>query len=247
MDRTSGALNNGFRQHLNAQHKNGLVEGVKRRKLSSNAKNHTVNGLIIRENRKNLGWSQVELGHRSGYSERVIRKAEAGGSLRLQTILDLAMTMSVQGRSVSLQDLTIDFVSIARRFVESYDWLGRKMLSACRDLFHPDFSFSCSADPKQVSFAGVWKGPHGFQEFLDRFFDTFTRERGTLKPIFMASHDRVVARFEDQVRFHGQEMSAYWVNFHFQFRDGLLIRIDDEFDSLNLSRSIEQLQLTECC
>lgn len=198
-------------------------------------------------NRKQLGWSQAELGHRAGYSERVIRKAEAGGSLRLQTIQDLAMAMSVEGRLVSLQDLTIDFEMIARRFVESYDWLGCKMLSACRDIFHPDFTFSCSADPNLVSFAGVWNGLSGFQEFLDRFFDTFARKQGMLKPIFMVSHDRVVSRFEDQVCFHGQEMSAYWVNLHFQFCDGLLIRIDDEFDSLSLSRSLEQLQLAECC
>ena len=156
------------------------------------------------------------------------------------------MTMSVEGRLVSLQDLTIDFESMAKKFVESYDWLGCKMLSACRDIFHPDFSFRFSADLNQVSIAGVWKGLSGFQEFLDRFFNTFARKRGTLKPIFMASHDRVVARFEDQVSFHGQEVSAYWVNLHFQFCDGLLIRIDDEFDSLNLSLSLEQLQLEEC-
>ncbi|HUP77016.1 MAG TPA: hypothetical protein VM260_00550, partial [Pirellula sp.] len=61
------------------------------------------------------------------------------------------------------------------------------------------------------------------------------------------SQDRFVTRFEDQVSFRGRQMSAYWVNLHFQFCDGLLIRIDDEFDSLNLSRSIEQLQLAECC
>lgn len=214
-------------------------------KMNSNANIHAVNGSTIRECRKQLGWSQVELGCRSGYSERVIRKAEAGGSLRLQTIKDLAMTMSVDGLAISFQDLTIDLESIARRFVESYDWLGCNMLTACYDIFASDFSFSCPADPNQVSFAGEWYGLSGFQEFLNRFFATFSRVAGTLKPIYMVSQDRVVARFADQVCFHGHELSAFWVNLHFQFRNGFLIRIDDEFDSLNLSQTFERLQLVQ--
>ena len=74
--------------------------------MSSNAKLHAVNGVVVRSRRKQLGWSQVELGQRSGYSERVIRKAEAGGTLRFQTIKDLAMTLSLGGLIVSFQDLT---------------------------------------------------------------------------------------------------------------------------------------------
>lgn len=74
--------------------------------LNSNSKLLAVNGIAVRSRRKELGWSQVELGHRSGYSERVIRKAEAGGTLRLQTIKDLAMTLSLGGAVLSLHDLT---------------------------------------------------------------------------------------------------------------------------------------------
>lgn len=213
--------------------------------MNLNANIHAVNGLTIRGCRKQLGWSQVELGCRSGYSERVIRKAEAGGSLRLQTIKDLAMTMSVDGLAISFQDLIIDLESIARRFVESYDWLGCDMLPACCDMFASDFSFNCPADPNQVSFAGEWYGLSGFQEFLNRFFATFTRHAGTLKPIYMVSEDRVVARFKDQVCFHGYEPISLWVNLHFQFQDGFLIRIDDEFYSLNLSQFLERMRLVQ--
>ncbi len=74
--------------------------------MNSNAKQFVVNGVTIRFRRKQLGWSQVELGHRAGYSERVIRKAEANGTLRLQTIKDLAMTLSVGGQLLTFQDLT---------------------------------------------------------------------------------------------------------------------------------------------
>ena len=117
--------------------------------LTPKVRCQAVNGSMLRSCRVQLGWSQVELGHRSGYSERVIRKAEAGGSLRFQTIQDLAMTMSVNGQAVSFQDLTIDLESIARRFVESYDSLGCDMLIACSNIFADDFVFNCSADAKR--------------------------------------------------------------------------------------------------
>ena len=213
--------------------------------LTPKARCQAVNGSMLRSFRVQLGWSQVELGHRSGYSERVIRKAEAGGSLRFQTIQDLAMTMSVNGQAVSFQDLTIDLESIARRFVESYDSLGCDMLIACSNIFADDFVFNFSADANHSAFAGLWQGISGFQEFLNRFFATFSREQGILQPVYMASQNRMVVRFEDRVNYHHREMSAYWVNLHFQFRNGLVTRIDDEFDSLNLSNSVERLQLVD--
>ena len=192
-----------------------------------------------------LDWSQVELARRSGYSERVIRKAEAGGKLRAETILDLADTMSGNGRVISFAELTVDLESIARRFVESYDSLGCGMLTACFDIFADDFAFNYPADPNQFSFAGVWIGLTGFQDFLNQFFSTFTRKAGSLKPIYMVCEDHVVARFEDQVYYQSHEMPAYWVNLHFQFGDGKVIRIDDEFDSYNASQSLTQLQNRE--
>ena len=185
--------------------------------------------------------SQVELSRRSGYSERVIRKAEAGGTLQLETIQDLAIAMSVDGHSIAFQDLTIDLVSIAKRFVESYDSRGCNMLQACRDIFADDFAFNYPADPTQVPFAGVWQGPSKFHEFLLQFFAIFSRKNGILKPIYMISRERVVVRFEDQVCYQGHQVPMFWVNLHFHFRNGLVTRIDYEFDCLNFSQSLKQI------
>ena len=200
---------------------------------------YSINGQAFRVYRNRLGWSQSELGRRAGYSERVIRKAEAGGKLRLDTIQELAAAMSIEGQILSIADLTLNLESIARRFVESYDILGNGMLTACCDIFADDFTFNCPADPHQVSFAGEWTGKTGFQEFLNRFFGTFTRKAGLLKPVYMACENHAVARFDDQVSYHGQEMPSFWVNYHIEFCGGLVSRIDYEFDSLNLTKSIE--------
>ena len=67
--------------------------------------------------------SQVDLSRRSGYSELVIRKAEAGGTLRLETIQDLATAMSVEGHSISFQDLTIGTSTIPD--TDSVSWISR--------------------------------------------------------------------------------------------------------------------------
>lgn len=203
---------------------------------------YSVNGKALRVYRKKLGWSQAELGRRAGYSERVIRKAEAGGKLRPDTIQELATAMSFDGQRISFADLAINWESIARRFVEGYDLLGSGMLNSCCDIFADEFVLNCPADPKKFSFAGVWVGKTGVQEFLDLFFGTFTRKVGIFKPVYLVCEDHVVARFDDQVSYQGHEMPAYWVNFHFEFNDGLVNRIDYEFDSLSVSKSMKKFR-----
>ena len=204
----------------------------------------SVNGMAFRGRRTRLGLTQLELCQRSGYSERLIRKAEKGGKLRSETIRALATAMSVEGEMVSFEDLTIDLESTARRFVESYDLLGCGMVTACSDIFVDDFEFHCHGDSKQ-SFTGVWTGLAGFQEYLNRFFSVFTRTPKTLEPVYVVCDDHAIARYEDGVFYRGQEMPAFWVNLHFEFRDGKVIRIDDEFDSLKLARSFERLHCPE--
>ena len=203
---------------------------------------YSVNGMAFRVFRKQLGWTQVELSQRSGYSDRVIRKAETGGKLRPQTIQELAAAMSVEGQIVTFADLTIDLESIARRFIEGFDLLCSGILNSCCDIFADDFVLNCPADPNQFSFAGVWIGKSGFQEFVNRFFGTFTRRSGILKPVYMVCEDHVVARLDDQVSYQGNELPAYWVNFHFEFSHGLIIRIDYEFDSVRVSKSLEKFR-----
>ncbi len=66
----------------------------------------TVNAEKFRQIRKKLGISQVELGRRSGYSERVIRKAESGGVLRLRTLAELASAMSTSCEVITVREAT---------------------------------------------------------------------------------------------------------------------------------------------
>lgn len=65
----------------------------------------SINGTYLRSLRLSRGWTQAEFGRRAGYSERLIRKAESGGNLLLDTIDDLAATLSQINDKVTSESL----------------------------------------------------------------------------------------------------------------------------------------------
>lgn len=200
-----------------------------------------INGRLFADLRKQLGLTQLDLANRAGYSERVIRKAESGGPLRFDTIRDLSQCLSSPNAVVEPKHLLQSNLELAVQFVHAYDHYGRDALSHCRGLFADDFEFFCPGDTEQVAFAGLWKGAQGMQRFFDNFFSLFTRNVGSLNPTYFEAEDRVVARYEDQVFFETHAMPPFWVNLHFHFRDGLISRIDDEYDTRLAAESFLEL------
>ena len=200
-----------------------------------------VNGKRIAELRNQLGYTQLYLATLAGYSERVIRKAESGGPLRFDTIRDLSECLSTPRRTVEPRHLLHSNLELAIQFVHAYDHYGRDALHHCQGLFADDFEFYCPGDSAHVAFAGLWKGIAGMQEFFNRFFALFSRQTGTLCPTYLEAEDRIVARYEDQVFFESHPMPTFWVNLHFQFKDGLIKRIDDEYDTRAAAESFSEL------
>lgn len=200
-----------------------------------------VNRVNLRRLRMEQGLSQDELAKRAGYSDRLIRKAEAGGNVCSQTIRDLADALSFPDAPVTYEDLVLDHLAMAKQFVHGYDHYGQWMLDTCLDLFHKSFVFYCPGDPNQVPFAGEWVGVAGMQTFFDRFFSLFTREPGTLQPTYLVGESHVCARYYDQVFFQGHTLPTFWVNLHIQFKDGLISRIDDEYDTKATAAALDEL------
>lgn len=228
-------------------------------KASQTARSICLNGAVIREARLAVGWTQMQLAKKSGYSLRLIGKAENGHPIDLETAKTLAETLSIDGLTWSLQDLASGNVpaasvlalrqaiesrqlKVAKAFINHYD-LGapRARFAAIKRHFTPDVVFHCPVEGHQTPFAGSWHGAVGVQEFFSRFYGLFSRKLGSLTPEFMVSTDRVVAHFIDQVFFQGHEMPSYWVNIQFHFRDDLICRIVDEFDYYNAKRSFDEL------
>jgi len=191
----------------------------------------SVNPYRIKQLRIARNWSQEELGRRAGYSERLIRKAEAGGNLAVETIADLAEALSAEGELITAASLECDFLGMAKRVVESYDNLGIAMQSCIHELLTEDFIWYCPGDTATTPFAGTWHGAMGLQAWLDIFFGIFRRVPGTLQPRWTIGTNIISARYEDKLWMAEQALPPFWVNLHFHFRDGLISRIDDEYDT----------------
>lgn len=207
--------------------------------MSSKSRFVVVNGNELRKLRLARGWTQTRLAKLSGYTERLIRKAEHGGSLDMSTILDLAETLSTPESRVPVESLTIDFVSIAKKWVESFDKFHRKMLPEIETYLADDFVFNCPGDPAMAPFVGVWEGREGLQKWLDAFFDFFDEVVNT-ELEYLEGEDRVHARWVVYCRLKGTPCAPVRINMHFRFVDGLISRIDDEYDTHGGSVAIEE-------
>jgi transcriptional regulator with XRE-family HTH domain len=190
-----------------------------------------INPASFVECRKSRGWSQEELSRRSGYSVRLIRKAEAGGTLKVETVQHLCEAFSQSLGCVEVEHLTCTPLKVAQRLVEAYDNYGIDLIGHCEGCFTSDFAYIIHADPARVPYAGRWEGMVGFQQMLNIFFGMFTRKPGSLKPEYMVGNQRVHARFLDQAIFQGELTPPIIINLHFQFRGMQICQMDNEFDS----------------
>ncbi|MCC7335069.1 MAG: helix-turn-helix transcriptional regulator [Pirellulaceae bacterium] len=204
---------------------------MKNQRVDDRVRGLCVCGNRVRDLRILRGMTQTELAKLAGYSERLVRKAEAGGSLSQTTIEDLADALSCQHSKVTPSDLCSSPETLARTFVDCYDEHERRMLDYCGHLLDEDFVFHCAAAPGS-SLGGDWCGAEGFQAWLDQFFSITSRlNRKCLKPLYMTAENRVTARYCDTFVAADHSQHVMWVNLHFTTGDGLIQRIDDEYDT----------------
>ena len=192
---------------------------------------HPINRRLIRELRVQRGWSQRDLAKRAGYSDRLVRKAELGGTLDIETIRNLAEALSTTDEQITFDTLVHDPLSIAQTFVHGYDQLGREMLPAIEPYITEDFRLFVAGDPNAAPFIGTWNGKEGFQQFLDLFFGIVSRVPCTLEPVYSVGTDSVIARYTDRLMTPGQPDTVLWVFLHFWFRDGMLYLVEDHYDT----------------
>ena len=114
-----------------------------------------------------LGWTQDELARRSGYSDRLIRKAEGGHSLSFETLQNLAQAFCCNGTKVSADDL----MSSPKKSVQNFVDFG---FSRCDDirLIHEIATSDCELEfngDARVPLTGTWLGVEGLFRWLKLF------------------------------------------------------------------------------
>lgn len=131
---------------------------------------YTCNGDYIKYLRKRMGLSQRQLKNASGYSERLISKAEAGGSIVLATLIDLAQALSSPREVVHPEQLIFHPIAIAKSITHATYVLQRNMYSRMQHLISEDFVLEIVGDENKFPFAGRYDGSNGFRKAVDQFF-----------------------------------------------------------------------------
>ena len=106
------------------------------------------------------------------------------------------------------------------------------MVPAIKHHIAPDFVLHVTSAVDSLPLQGTFNGQQGLQEFLNLFFGTFSRVTNSLTPLYAVGTDFVVARYSVMLHTSNQTDEAVQVYRHFHFRDGLLSRIDDLYESV---------------
>lgn len=190
-----------------------------------------INSLHLKNLRLQIGWTEAELARRSGYSERLIRKAESGGKIRHEVVADLAICLSEGGKPVTIEELTQNPLLIAQWWMSAFDRLGRDMLAGFDHYFTSDFVFHCAGSTSgSFPFNGTWYGLVGHQQWLNHFFDIMERIPG-IDVTYTVGTEMVSARWNETVKIHGVLCPPVRINMHFFFRDGRICRMEDDYDT----------------
>ncbi len=188
-----------------------------------------INVQLLRKLRRRRGWTQRDLAEKSGYCERLVRKAEHGGTLDVETIRNLAEALSTEIDQVSFEDLVLDQLSVAKLWVDALNHFGVGMTPIVAPYLSDDFVFNCPGDPSTAPFIGMWEGLEGFKQHVDAYFQVFRRVPND-DVTFTIGENLVSARWQESGYLGDELVGPVRINMHFHFRDGKICRIDDEYD-----------------
>lgn len=194
------------------------------------ARSYPVNGKHLKDLRVSRGWTQAELSRRAGYTVRVISKAEGSNSLDLDTIRAIAQALSQSDGQVSAKQLMLDMKSIAAEFIDALDRYGAEMVPQIEHYLAPDFLWVCPGDPAVAPFIGQWHGAEGLRNFFSIYCGVFRRLPAT-DVTFAVAENAVIVRYLETAYLGDQLCGPIRINMHFQFRDGLIVRVDDDYDT----------------
>ncbi|MEN0109146.1 MAG: nuclear transport factor 2 family protein [Planctomycetota bacterium] len=192
-------------------------------------------GNRIRSLRQARGWTQSELATRSGFSLRLIQKAEAGGDLSPKSLGVLADTLSDGGSRVSAEALLGSPESVVREFHAAANQHSENTVTAAAHLFCDRIESFCAGDPEAFPFAGRRHGVDGFVEYLQAFFAVLTpAPAGLFQNVrYVSEGDQVVCWAEAHAKVPGMPDPAppMWVWQRFVIKDDRIVHYENHFDT----------------
>lgn len=206
--------------------KSGWSEGPRKGSLP-------INGGLMQDLRKARGLTQEQLADLTGYSPRLIRKAEASKSLRADTIEVIAAALSTDGAPVSPETLASDLMGMVRSFAVAYAYDERQLAAKTKSIFATNVTYKMAGDPNLLPFAGEYKGIDGVDSWARDFFSTFDRPiKDLYQPKLYQSGSSVLAVGHDAVLIPGDdEISHSMTVLKFDFERGKIVFVDNDYDT----------------
>ncbi len=192
------------------------------------------NGSAIRARRLAQGWTQDDLAGRSGYSRRLIQKAESGGSLAPATLRVLAQALSTDAEQVIIDDLTLTPLSVVQEFVAAMNSHYHDIGPAVEHLLADDFVLWSAGDPSVMPFAGEFNGRDAIVEYVRVFLSVLSPSKeGFLRKVrYLASGNEVVCWLEAHAQVKGMDTTPpVWVCHRYVVEGGKIARYENHFDT----------------
>ena len=195
----------------------------------------SVNGARVRELRVSLGWTQERLAERAGYTPRVVRKMERGGSVRRQTLDDVADALAAgganlppgAGRLLTARTPPAELERLCREWCRrAYDERDLSVVDDLMTLAPAGGAPAAAGGPRAAARRRVLA--------LHRALDdlTVTLDRLTLLPDAAEAYWTAEGRWADDAsdRLPPRGRTAIGGFSRFRFRNGLIAEVRDYWD-----------------
>lgn len=194
-----------------------------------------VNTIRLVQLRKNRGWTQIQLADESGFSERLILKAESGTPISWPSIAALAQALSTPQEPVSVADLLNSTIDIAREFIVMMYRHQSETVQYTRHLLAPDAQFRVWGESAGMPFAGLYCGLEAGDQLFRHFFSLIETPPAH-DPLphyeFYTQQDDVVAWGHTYLRPKGTaEAPPMPISYLFRFQDDKIVYFEDRFDT----------------
>lgn len=193
------------------------------------------NRSLLKQLRERRGLTQADMARLSGYSERLIVKAESGGTLSVRTIEDLADVLSTGDQIVYAEDLVSDPITLAKKFIDILHVHQKEAVAAMRHFLDEEVVFHITGDVKTIPFAGTHRGIEELDRAFKIFFTILEVPEGhdhTSHYHYVGQGTDVVVWGESWIKPRGLSMDKPMsVSNLLRFRKGKLYHYEDHFDT----------------
>ena len=206
-----------------------------------------LNAMRLRKLRAKKRWTQEDLAMESGISDREIRRIEAGGAARCDTIALIAKAFDIDEGILIFQPHILA-TELLRIFSEQH----RRTMHAIEKWVSPTCVLECWGGDEGVPFGGRFRGLTEMDLFVHRYFDTFDRDNGPMRIQNWyeegESYDSVVLQAIETVtaKRKGSYPTQHSFMLTFKFdRQQRLVLCEDAFDTAKLLTQISQRTISE--